>query len=68
VGKEVILYSSSLNEVSSARVALMLSEKGLDKVHALSGGIDTWHARCYPVEKRILLPEARPGIGAVKQT
>jgi membrane protein DedA with SNARE-associated domain/rhodanese-related sulfurtransferase len=67
-GKEVILYSSSPNDVSSARVALMLSEKGLDQVHALSGGIDTWRARCYPVEKRILLPEARPGIGLVKQT
>jgi membrane protein DedA with SNARE-associated domain/rhodanese-related sulfurtransferase len=56
-GKEVILYCSCPNDLSSVRVAVMLKEKGLDQVHPLSGGIDTWHARCYPVEKCIL-PES----------
>ena len=38
----------------------MLNEKGLEQVRPLSGGIDTWKARRYPLEKRILPPELRP--------
>jgi membrane protein DedA with SNARE-associated domain/rhodanese-related sulfurtransferase len=53
-GKELILYCSCPDDTSSARVAVMLKEKGLEEVHPLSGGIETWHARCYPVEKCIL--------------
>ena len=56
-GKELILYCSCPSDASSARVALMLNEKGLEQVQPLSGGIDTWHARHYPLEKRILPPE-----------
>ena len=50
-GKELILYCSCPNDASSARVALMLNEKGLEQVRPLSGGIDTWKARRYPLEK-----------------
>jgi len=53
-GKELVLYCSCPNDVSSARVALMLNEKGLKQVHPLSGGIEAWYARRYPVERRIL--------------
>ena len=38
----------------------MLNEKGLEQVRPLSGGIDTWKARRYPLEKRILPPEPPP--------
>jgi len=36
----------------------MLNEKGLEQVRPLSGGIDTWHARRYPLEKCPLPSEA----------
>jgi 3-mercaptopyruvate sulfurtransferase SseA len=34
----------------------MLNEKGLEQVHPLSGGIEAWHARRYPVERRVPAP------------
>jgi len=34
----------------------MLNQRGLEQVRPLSGGIDTWKARRYPLEKRILPP------------
>ena len=46
----------------------MLNEKGLEQVHPLSGGIDTWHARRYPVEKRTLPPDVRQAMEVVKHT
>jgi membrane protein DedA with SNARE-associated domain/rhodanese-related sulfurtransferase len=61
--KDLVLYSSSSSDASSARVALMLNEKGLEQVHPLSGGIEAWHAREYPVEKRTIPPEIPPATG-----
>jgi membrane protein DedA with SNARE-associated domain/rhodanese-related sulfurtransferase len=65
VGKELVVYCSCTNDVASVRVALMLNEKGLNQVHPLSGGIGAWHARRYPVEKRVL-PTAATSGGAAK--
>jgi membrane protein DedA with SNARE-associated domain/rhodanese-related sulfurtransferase len=50
--RDVILYCSCPNEVSSARVALLLQRKGFSRVRPLLGGIDAWRARDYPTESR----------------
>ena len=53
--REVIVYCSCPNEVSSARVALVLHRKGVTRVRPLLGGIDAWRELNYP-----LAPASRP--------
>ena len=50
--RDIILYCSCPNEVSSARVALLLHRKGISRVRPLLGGIDAWRERNYPTELR----------------
>ena len=50
--RDIILYCSCPNEVSSARVALLLHRKGVLRVRPLLGGIDAWRERNYPMELR----------------
>jgi rhodanese-related sulfurtransferase len=52
--REIILYCSCPNEVSSARVALLLHRKGILRVRPLLGGIDAWRERNYPTELRAI--------------
>ncbi|SPE59507.1 Rhodanese domain protein [Verrucomicrobia bacterium] len=40
--RDIIVYCSCPNEVSSARVALRLQRKGFTRVRPLLGGIDAW--------------------------
>jgi membrane protein DedA with SNARE-associated domain/rhodanese-related sulfurtransferase len=51
--RDIILYCSCPNEVSSARVALQLHRKGIFRVRPLLGGIDAWKERNYPTEPRV---------------
>jgi membrane protein DedA with SNARE-associated domain/rhodanese-related sulfurtransferase len=48
--RDIILYCSCPNEVSSARVALRLHRKGISRVRPLLGGIDAWRERDYPMD------------------
>jgi membrane protein DedA with SNARE-associated domain len=48
--REVILYCSCPNEVTSARVALLLHRKGIRRVRPLLGGIDAWRQFNYPLK------------------
>ena len=48
--RDIILYCSCPNEVSSARVALRLHRKGISRVRPLLGGMDAWLERNYPTE------------------
>jgi len=52
--RDIILYCSCPNEVSSARVALQLHRKGISRVRPLLGGIDAWRVRKYPTELRLI--------------
>jgi membrane protein DedA with SNARE-associated domain/rhodanese-related sulfurtransferase len=47
--REIVVYCSCPNEVSSARVALLLQRKGFTRVRPLLGGIDAWRKGNYPV-------------------
>jgi membrane protein DedA with SNARE-associated domain/rhodanese-related sulfurtransferase len=48
--RDIIVYCSCPNEVSSARVALLLRRKGFTRVRPLRGGIDAWRAGNHPLE------------------
>jgi membrane protein DedA with SNARE-associated domain/rhodanese-related sulfurtransferase len=48
--RDVVLYCSCPNEVTSARVALHLHRKGISRVRPLLGGIEAWRERNYPTE------------------
>ncbi len=48
--RDIVLYCSCPNEVTSAKVALQLRRKGITRVRPLLGGIDAWRERKYPIE------------------
>jgi membrane protein DedA with SNARE-associated domain/rhodanese-related sulfurtransferase len=50
--RDIIVYCSCPNEVTSARVALALQRKGFTHVRPLLGGIDAWRKNNYPTEIR----------------
>ena len=47
--RDVILYCSCPNEVTSARMALLLHKRGITRVRPPGGGINAWRKRNYPV-------------------
>jgi membrane protein DedA with SNARE-associated domain/rhodanese-related sulfurtransferase len=53
--RDIIVYCSCPNEVSSARVALQLQRKGFRRVRPLLGGIDAWRQLNYPIELKATL-------------
>ncbi len=55
--REVIVYCSCPNEVTSARVALLLRRKGVTRVRPLLGGIDAWRELKYPLEPALRPPK-----------
>ncbi|MGA6827533.1 rhodanese-like domain-containing protein [Nitrospira sp. NS4] len=50
--REIVLYCSCPNEVSSARTAFLLKKKGVHRVRPLEGGLDAWRERKFPLERR----------------
>jgi membrane protein DedA with SNARE-associated domain/rhodanese-related sulfurtransferase len=46
---EVVLYCNCPNEVSSAKMALMLRRKGVQKIRPLQNGLNGWRDLGYPV-------------------
>ncbi|MFZ1745667.1 MAG: VTT domain-containing protein [Nitrospirales bacterium] len=50
--RDIILYCTCPNEVSSARTAFLLKKKGVHRVRPLEGGLDAWRERKFPLERR----------------
>jgi len=48
--RDIIVYCSCPNEVSSARMALLFHRKGFTRVRPLLGGIEAWRKNNYPLE------------------
>jgi membrane protein DedA with SNARE-associated domain/rhodanese-related sulfurtransferase len=48
--RDVVVYCSCPNEVTSARFARLLHKKGLTHIRPLLGGIVTWSDHSYPLE------------------
>ena len=65
--REVIVYCSCPNEVSSARVALLLHRNGITRVRPLLGGIDAWRELNYPLERAARPPKPLSPITRVAQ-
>jgi membrane protein DedA with SNARE-associated domain/rhodanese-related sulfurtransferase len=57
--RDLVVYCSCPNEVTSARVAQMLRRKGFTRVRPLLGGIAAWRERNYPTVQQ---PVAMPSI------
>jgi len=57
--RDVVVYCSCPNEVTSARVALLLHRKGFTRVRPLLGGIDAWREQNYPMTSRVQKAEGR---------
>jgi len=53
--RDIVLYCSCPNEVSSARMALLLQRSGFVRVRPLLGGIEAWRERNYPTELRAVV-------------
>src|SRR5215831_6689733 len=51
--RDVILFCACPNEVTAARMALMLKRKGITRVRPLTGGLDAWRALDYPLESAV---------------
>ena len=66
--RDIILYCSCPNEVSSARIALLLHRDGILRVRPLLGGIDAWRERNYPTEPRVIGATRLPGAGLAMNT
>ena len=56
---EIILYCSSVREITSARVALALRRKGISNVWILEGGLEGWIKEGYPVSPNLSDPKER---------
>jgi rhodanese-related sulfurtransferase len=57
-GRDVVLYCSCPDELTSARVALLLQQKGVKHVLPLAGGLKAWTARGFPVSSPKEVPPA----------
>jgi len=62
--REIIVYCSCPNEVSSARLALRLQRQGFTRVRPLLGGIDAWREQNYPTVTRTAALAGTPGTGS----
>jgi rhodanese-related sulfurtransferase len=65
--QDIVLYCSCPNEVTSARVALLLRRKGFTRVRPLLGGIDAWRRNSFPMGVRAEAITATASMVAVRQ-
>ena len=52
--REVVLYCACPGEITSARVALALHQKGVNRVRPLAGGLQAWRDCGFPVTSDVL--------------
>jgi len=60
--RDIIVYCACPNEVSAARVALKLRQKGFTRVRPLKGGIEAW--RAHQVQVQVSSVASPEGTGA----
>lgn len=57
-GREVVLYCSCPSEITSARVARLLMQKGIKHVLPLAGGLQRWRALGFPLSSPVAVTRA----------
>jgi membrane protein DedA with SNARE-associated domain/rhodanese-related sulfurtransferase len=60
---DIVLYCSSKNELTSARVAAALQKRGIDRVWVLEGGLEAWRAENRPVSLLSSVEEVAERLG-----
>jgi membrane protein DedA with SNARE-associated domain/rhodanese-related sulfurtransferase len=56
-GIDLVLYCSSKNSFVSARVAVAMRRHGIHRVRVLSGGLEGWRARGFPLSSVVADPQ-----------
>jgi membrane protein DedA with SNARE-associated domain/rhodanese-related sulfurtransferase len=54
--REIVLFCACPNEVTAARLALLLRSKGITRIRPLAGGYEGWRSRGFP----LALPKDHP--------
>jgi membrane protein DedA with SNARE-associated domain/rhodanese-related sulfurtransferase len=49
--REIVLFCACPNEVTAARLALLLRRKGITRIRPLAGGYEGWRSRGYPLSR-----------------
>ena len=57
--QQVVLYCGCPGEFTSARVALALRQRGIERVRPLAGGLQAWRDRGFPVTTEVQIPQSR---------
>jgi rhodanese-related sulfurtransferase len=63
---DVVLYCTCPNEATSARAALALKRRGIERVFPLQGGLEAWVSCGYPVDVTPDVQHRRDTTGIVK--
>ena len=61
--REIVLFCACPNEVTAARLALLLRSKGITRIRPLAGGYEGWRSRGFPMSRPIE-PHAAEPVGA----
>jgi rhodanese-related sulfurtransferase len=49
--REIVLFCACPNEVTAARLALLLRRRGITRIRPLAGGYEGWRSRGYPLSR-----------------
>ena len=59
--REIVLFCACPNEVTAARLALLLRSKGITRIRPLAGGYEGWRSRGFPMSRpKDERPDAQP--------
>jgi len=61
--REIVLFCACPNEVTAARLALLLRNKGITKIRPLAEGYEGWRSRGFPMS-RLVEPNDVPAVQA----
>lgn len=70
--RDVVVYCSCPNEVTSVRIARLLQKRGLSRIRPLLGGIENWRKLSYPMDTWTATitatgPMEKPGMPAERE-
>jgi membrane protein DedA with SNARE-associated domain/rhodanese-related sulfurtransferase len=66
--RDIILYCTCPSEETSARAALLLRARGIERIRPLAGGYHGWRDRGYPMTELATTPDAAPATGLALAT
>jgi rhodanese-related sulfurtransferase len=62
--REIVLFCACPNEVTAARLALLLRNKGITRIRPLAEGYEGWRSRGYPMSRPNDEPQAMQSVVA----